>query len=84
MEKIITLHIVEPQIGEFDRHYVDESGNKIAALLRNANGCGYIALFYVDIPDYEPINVGSIMSGGATIKEVLNKNGYTITNKYLP
>jgi len=80
----ITLHVVEPKINKFDHHYVDENGNKIASLLRNANGRGYMVLFYVNIPHYEPITVGSLMTGSYIIKKTLLENGCEIGNKFLP
>ena len=84
MSKAIKLRVEIPKIGQCDRQYIDQNGNKVAALLRNANERGYVVLFYLDIPNYEPIEVNSIMRGSAVIKQTLLDNGYILTNKNLP
>jgi hypothetical protein len=69
-----------PNIGGFDYHYTDEQGNKIASLLRNTNGKGYLLIMYIDIKDYVPLEIGSLMRGRSVIEKLLKENGYNVTN----
>lgn len=84
MTKELELKLIKRKVGEWDIHYEDSLGNKIATLLRNANGKGYVLMFYVNVPNYKPTPVKSLMTGCALIKKTLISNGYVITNKFFP
>lgn len=83
MTKQIKIHKLKRSAGDIDYHYVDDNNNKIATLLSNSNERGYILIFHIDIPNYKPIEVKSLMSGSAMVRKTLNSNGYHVTNKFL-
>ena len=82
MKNIRKIKLIQqlPNIGGFDYHYTDEQGNKMASLLRNTNGKGYLLLMYIDLKNYEPIEVGSLMKGRSMIEKFLKANGYSVIN----
>lgn len=82
MENIrrIKLILQKQKVGDWDFHFTDENGNKLATLLRNANGKGYLLIMHIDIQGYETIQIGSLMRGSSVVEKLLKKNGYNITN----
>jgi len=64
--------------GVFDTYFDDENGNRIASLLRNVNGRGYIMFIHVKVTDYEPVEYGTLIQANIGLRKILIKNGYPI------
>jgi len=64
--------------GVFDTYFDDENGNRIASLLRNVDGRGYVMFVHVEVKYYEPVEYGTLVQANIGLRKLLIKNGYTI------
>ncbi len=59
--------------GVSDTYFDDENGNRIASLLRNANGRGYFMFIHLKVKDYEPVEYGTRLQANTGLRRLLIK-----------